>query len=806
MKQGREMRRKVLLGIFVLIFGYISFVYATEQYPWTLKPIYEREAQNFTVDDFEGDGVDEIIEGIDCFTYIRDQCGIILGQFTARKNDLVCPLGFFKLKDGLSANLFVSILRGDTLFLRNVYEQKQVIVAIGKDISQAGHPGYDAIIWNATASDIDGDGYNEIVCLVNTGFDLWPRGIFVYDYKENKELWHYWIGCNPYPWNDFFCVDINNDNRKEIFFGTIRSSNGGLENGVDDFHPWVIALSPDGRPLWQKELNEDAFWADVFVGIIDTTNKYKVVVCEIEGNTQSDYINQLFILNPGNGTVERYIQTGKNFLGMRVCDFNRDGKLEIVTGNYDGKLRIFDCNLELLKEKDFGTPVSIFYINDLDGDGRKEIILAEQDGRLLILNEKLQVICSFKSPYGNIVNCFLARNKKEYRIITGIKKSPNFIFTVYQIVKTPFMIKPKIGVSSAIIIIILGFVIIFLIHKYNFYRQRVRKFLDEIPSGILILSHSKEITYYNYSIRKIIGETKGDLIKFIETPEMKKLIEECIDKKEVEINYNEKLLNVYIVKVASETLVIVTDRSAEMTAKNIISWSGFAQRLAHEIKNPLSTINLTLQRMYQLCKEKFGKKADIIDGYVGSVLEEVERLRKTTDRFMRVLSIETPKFTMVDINGLLDEILKKYESTLPQEIKINRYFDRELPLVRCDKGQIVTAFSNIIENAIEAMEGNGVFSVRTAVIEAIDTEDTQNQIDKNGALIHRYVEVRFEDTGKGFSEEQQQNIFKPFYSTKKNGTGLGLVITKRIIEGHNGKIDISSKMGIGTVVTITLPL
>ena len=93
-----------------------------------------------------------------------------------------------------------------------------------------------------------------------------------------------------------------------------------------------------------------------------------------------------------------------------------------------------------------------------------------------------------------------------------------------------------------------------------------------------------------------------------------------------------------------------------------------------------------------------------------------------------------------------------------------------------------------------------------AVIEAIDTKDTQNQIDKNRALIHRYVEVSFEDTGKGFSEEQQQNIFKPFCSTKKNGTGLGLVITKSIIEGHNGKIDISIKMGIGTVVTITLPL
>uniref|UniRef100_A0A7V0Z5C2 histidine kinase n=1 Tax=candidate division WOR-3 bacterium TaxID=2052148 RepID=A0A7V0Z5C2_UNCW3 len=260
--------------------------------------------------------------------------------------------------------------------------------------------------------------------------------------------------------------------------------------------------------------------------------------------------------------------------------------------------------------------------------------------------------------------------------------------------------------------ILLASALAFLIYKNNVYVNRVHKFLDETPSGVLILNRSNKITYYNYYIRKIVGETKDDLIRFIETAEMKKLIEEYIDKKAIEIRYNEKLLNIYVIKVASETLVIVLDRTAEMTAKNIIAWSGFAQRLAHEIKNPLSTINLTLQRMNQLCKKKFGQKADIIDGYVGSVLEEVERLRKITDRFMRVLSIETPKFTLVDINGLLDEILKKYENTLPQEIKINRYFAHELPLVRCDEGQIVTAFSNIIENAIEAIEGNGVLSVR----------------------------------------------------------------------------------------------
>ncbi|MHA1279248.1 MAG: histidine kinase dimerization/phospho-acceptor domain-containing protein, partial [Candidatus Helarchaeota archaeon] len=76
-----------------------------------------------------------------------------------------------------------------------------------------------------------------------------------------------------------------------------------------------------------------------------------------------------------------------------------------------------------------------------------------------------------------------------------------------------------------------------------------------------------------------------------------------------------------------------------------MQWSGFAQRLAHEIKNPLSTINLTLQRIQHICKAKFGKEAKVLDQYTDSILEEVARLRNTTDKFMRILSIKKPEFT-----------------------------------------------------------------------------------------------------------------------------------------------------------------
>uniref|UniRef100_A0A7V0Z4Z2 histidine kinase n=1 Tax=candidate division WOR-3 bacterium TaxID=2052148 RepID=A0A7V0Z4Z2_UNCW3 len=190
-----------------------------------------------------------------------------------------------------------------------------------------------------------------------------------------------------------------------------------------------------------------------------------------------------------------------------------------------------------------------------------------------------------------------------------------------------------------------------------------------------------------------------------------------------------------------------------------------------------------------------------------SILEEVERLRATTDRFMRVLSIDTPNFTQVDINELFNGLLKKYKNIIPEQLKLKIIFAQDLPLVRCDEVQITTVFVNILENAIEAMEGKGIISLRTSLVEKIrDKVQIINKETQAEPDIKRLIEIRIEDTGKGLSSDQMQNLFKPFYSTKENGTGLGLVIAKRIIESHKGEILISSKKGIGTVVTVLLPI
>jgi signal transduction histidine kinase len=246
---------------------------------------------------------------------------------------------------------------------------------------------------------------------------------------------------------------------------------------------------------------------------------------------------------------------------------------------------------------------------------------------------------------------------------------------------------------------------------------------------------------------------------------------------------------------------ILTHRNEQ--AAKLLEWSWLAQRLAHEIKNPLSTVNLTTQRIQEVCKKKFGKEAKILDGYAGSILEEVERIRDTTDKFMRILSFDKPTLVPANINSLLEKVLQKYEPILPKGIRLKKNFVPDLPFVQCDENQIRTMLSNILENAIDALEGKGTVTVSTATFSSPLGAKTRG---RSSPGITNFIEVRMEDTGSGISPENMKNIYKPFYTTKNGGSGIGLVITRRILDSHNGRINITSKVGIGTVATIHLPV
>lgn len=210
--------------------------------------------------------------------------------------------------------------------------------------------------------------------------------------------------------------------------------------------------------------------------------------------------------------------------------------------------------------------------------------------------------------------------------------------------------------------------------------------------------------------------------------------------------------------------------------------------LAHEIKNPLSTLEVNLQLLKEDWQNPTTPRETRSLKKIETLLRETRRLGEILEDFLRFAARHEILLADCDLHEVLDEIL---DFVAPEQarsrITIAREYDRKLPLVSLDRNLFKQAMLNILINARQAMPNGGRLTVRTA---------------REGELAR--IEVR--DTGVGIAEEDLPHIFKVFFSTKKGGTGLGLPTALRIVEEHDGTIDVESEPGAGACFVLRLPL
>ncbi|MEW6357783.1 MAG: ATP-binding protein [Planctomycetota bacterium] len=210
--------------------------------------------------------------------------------------------------------------------------------------------------------------------------------------------------------------------------------------------------------------------------------------------------------------------------------------------------------------------------------------------------------------------------------------------------------------------------------------------------------------------------------------------------------------------------------------------------LAHEIKNPLGTLNLNLQ----LIREDFEKATTPADQRLCKKIDvlqrEAKRLEEILNDFLRYARSSEPSMTEHDLNQVVDDVVNfvSPEMTL-HKVQVRIQYDDQIPPMRLDADLLKQALLNIIINAQQAMPKGGELIIQTA------REDGAARID-------------ITDTGGGIPPEEREKIFNVYYSTKKTGTGLGLPTAKRIVEEHRGSIDFQSDVGKGTCFTIKLPI
>jgi two-component system nitrogen regulation sensor histidine kinase NtrY len=235
------------------------------------------------------------------------------------------------------------------------------------------------------------------------------------------------------------------------------------------------------------------------------------------------------------------------------------------------------------------------------------------------------------------------------------------------------------------------------------------------------------------------------------------------------------------------TVLVVDDVTPLIRAQKVAAWREVARRLAHEIKNPLTPIQLSAERLRRKLGDLDPAVHDLVQECTSTIIGEVESLKGLVDEFSQFARMPAPRAVPTDLHGLLQETLALYDG-LFGSVVIERRFDPAVAQVRVDAEQFKRVVINLVDNAIEAMNRDGTIVVETS-------RDTANSV----------VRLVVADTGPGIPEAERDKLFLPYYSTKGRGSGLGLAIVRRIIAEHGGSVEVADNVPHGTRFTIELP-
>jgi len=235
------------------------------------------------------------------------------------------------------------------------------------------------------------------------------------------------------------------------------------------------------------------------------------------------------------------------------------------------------------------------------------------------------------------------------------------------------------------------------------------------------------------------------------------------------------------------TVLVVDDVTPLIRAQKVAAWREVARRLAHEIKNPLTPIQLSAERL----RRKLGGVApplqELVQECTSTIIGEVESLKGLVDEFSQFARMPAPRAVATGLPAFLNDTLALYDG-LFAAVDFQKHYDADVTSARLDPEQMKRVMINLIDNAIEAMGRQGTIVIETG-------RDVSNSL----------VRIVVADTGPGIPKAERDKLFLPYYSTKGRGSGLGLAIVRRIVAEHGGSIDVTDNVPNGTRFIIELP-
>jgi two-component system, NtrC family, nitrogen regulation sensor histidine kinase NtrY len=353
--------------------------------------------------------------------------------------------------------------------------------------------------------------------------------------------------------------------------------------------------------------------------------------------------------------------------------------------------------------------------------------------------------------------------------------------------------------------------------EFDQRRRQMETILESIPTGVLSLDANRRVTHINQALLRMFpregysiggeilrGAALADVFPLEVVEDLEPLLRRAdrmgTTTSQMEIQLTRVSLNAAVTVAAllhqgerSGYVVVLEDLSDLAKAQRQAAWREVARRVAHEIKNPLTPIALSAERIRRhLDRPNPGDPASlaIIRSCAETIAGSAETVRRLVDEFSTLARFPVAQPQPADINGIIENALAMFSGRL-DGIVFHKSLASDLPKVLADGDAIKRAVANLIDNAAEALQDSMVreIEISTALVASRDA-----------------VEIMVADTGQGVTRDVKEKLFLPYFSTKKRGTGLGLAIVSRVVEDHHGSIRVEENHPVGTRFILELPV
>jgi PAS domain S-box-containing protein len=341
-------------------------------------------------------------------------------------------------------------------------------------------------------------------------------------------------------------------------------------------------------------------------------------------------------------------------------------------------------------------------------------------------------------------------------------------------------------------------------------KAQLQQVVDHLEDGIILFTQDRRVLFFNKAAEGVVGRPLQHVVGWpweqmlVPSHPLYPLLEHAFEQKSGfhnapivlpnEGSVNEFLVSIFFVTDAQEAMgamVLLKDLESIKTLQSLVSYSAkltalgrLTSGVAHEVKNPLNAMTIHLE----LLKEKLDGSPEEVQQNLDVIGSEIRRLDRVVQRFLKFIRPEELSVKLLDVNGLVKDVASLLEAEWKGVgIDFVCQFDPNLPLVPADEELLRQAFMNIVLNACQAMPSGGRIRMST------ERED-------------RFVNVSIADTGVGIPPEDLDKIFRLYYTTKPDGSGIGLSMVYRIVQMHDGVIDVFSGVDRGTTVTVRLPV